>query len=344
MSISPNSTSDLPFTFSKESVHFLETYINNASPSGFEVGGQQLWIDYLKPFIDEYFTDNYGSAVGVINKEAKYKVAIEAHADEISWLVNYITNDGLIYVVPNGRCDHQIAVSKKVNIYTTKGIVKGVFGWQAIHTREKDENPSLENIFVDCGCTDKEEVVKLGVCAGNAITFEEDFFILNNKYFVGRGLDNRIGGFMLAEVARLLKENNKKLPFGLYIINSVQEEVGLNGAKMIAQKIKPDAAIITDVTHDTQAPNVKKNLFGDIACGKGPVVTYAPAVQRNLQKLILETADMCNIVIQHKAKGISTGTDTDAFAYSGEGIVSALISLPLKYMHTTVEDDSPGRY
>lgn len=323
----------------EDSVKFFEKYINNPSPTGFEWQGQRLWLDYLAPYVDDTFTDNYGTAVGVINPEADFKVVIEAHADEISWFVNYITKDGLIYVIRNGGSDHQIAPSKKVNIHTDKGIVKGVFGWPAIHTRagEKEEAPTLKNIFVDTGCTSQEEVEALGIHVGCVITYDDDFMILNDRYYVGRAMDNRAGGFMIAEVARLLKENNKTLPFGLYIVNSVQEEIGLRGAEMIAQRIKPHVAIVTDVTHDTTTPMINKITQGDLASGKGPVVSYAPAVQINLNKLLVQVAEKNEIPFQRQASSRSTGTDTDAFAYSNGGVPSALISLPLRYMHTTVE-------
>lgn len=324
----------------KKSLAFLENYINQPSPTGFEWQAQQLWLDYLKPYIDDSFVDNYGTAVGIINPEAKYKVVIEAHADEISWFVNYITSDGLIYVIRNGGSDHQIAPSKRVNIHTDNGMVKAVFGWPAIHTRgagEKEEAPILKNIFLDCGCTTKDEVEKLGVHVGCVITYEDEFMVLNNRYYVGRALDNRAGGFMIAEVARLLKENKVKLPFGLYIVNSVQEEIGLRGAEMIAHRIKPNLAIVTDVTHDTTTPMISKITQGDMACGKGPVVSYAPAVHVNLNKFLIDVAQKCKIPFQRQASSRSTGTDTDAFAYSNEGVISALVSLPLRYMHTTVE-------
>jgi putative aminopeptidase FrvX len=322
----------------KESEKFLEKYLNNASPTGFETEGQKLWLKQISPFIDEYFTDNYGTTVGVINPKADYKVVIEAHADEISYFVHYITKEGFIYVRRNGGSDHQIAPSKRVNIHTDKGIVKAVFGWPAIHMRsEKEEAPSMKNIFLDCGCESKEEVEALGIHVGCVITYEDEFMILNKNRYVGRALDNRVGGFMIAEVARLLKENKVTLPFGLYIVNAVQEEVGLRGAEMIANKIKPNVAIITDVCHCTQTPMVNKIEQGDIHSGNGPVLTVGPAVQNNLLKQVMETATKNKIPFQRAAASRATGTDTDAFAYSNEGVPSMLISLPLRYMHTTVE-------
>ena len=321
------------------SIAFLESYLNNASPTAYESEGQKLWMKYLEPYVDTFITDTYGTAVGVINPDAPYKVVIEGHADEISWYVNYITDNGLIYVIRNGGSDHQIAPSKRVNIHTKKGIVKGVFGWPAIHTRnrDKEENAKIDNLFIDIGCDTKEQVEAKGVHVGCVITYPDEFMIMNEDKFVCRAIDNRMGGFMIAEVARLLHENKKKLPFGLYITNSVQEEVGLRGAEMITKTIKPNVAIVTDVCHDTTTPMINKKIEGEIQIGKGPVITYAPAVQNNLRDLIIDTAENNKLPFQRLASSRVTGTDTDAFAYSNGGVASALISLPLRYMHTTVE-------
>lgn len=322
----------------KESLDFLETYINNPSPTGFEVAGQKLWLSYLQPYIDTHYSDVYGTAVGVINPDAKYKVVLEAHADEISWFVHYITKEGFIYLRRNGGSDHQIAPSKRVNIHTKNGIVKAVFGWPAIHTRqEKEEAPSLKNIFLDCGASSKEEVESLGIHVGCVVTYEDTFSILNKNKFIGRALDNRIGGFMIAEVARLIHENGDKLPFSLHLVNAVQEEIGLRGAEMISRRIKPNVAIITDVCHDTSTPMMDKIQQGDFKSGDGPVLTYGPAVQNNLLDYLIESAQKSAIPFQRMAVSRATGTDTDAFAFSAEGVPSALISLPLRYMHTTVE-------
>jgi putative aminopeptidase FrvX len=323
----------------KKSLIFLENYLNNAAPTGYESGGQKIWMEYLKPYVDEFITDVYGTAVGVINPEAKYKVVIEGHSDEISWYVNYITDKGLIYVIRNGGSDHQIAPSKWVNIHTKKGIIEGVFGWPAIHTRKngKEEVPKLDNIFIDIGAKNKKEVEKMGVHVGCVITYPDTFKTLNKDKFVCRAIDNRAGGFMIAQVARLLSENNIKLPFGLYITNSVQEEVGLRGAEMITQTINPNVAIVTDVCHDTSTPMINQKVEGQTEIGKGPVISYAPAVQNNLRERIIETAETKKIPFQRHASSRFTGTDTDAFAYSNGGVASALISLPLRYMHTTVE-------
>ena len=317
-----------------KSLKFLEEYLNNAAPTGYESNGQKIWMKYLKPYVDDFITDNYGTAVGVINPDKKFKVVIEGHSDEISWYVNYITDNGLIYVIRNGGSDHQIAPSKWVNIHTKKGIVKGVFGWPAIHVRDytKEAPPKIDNIFIDIGAKDKKEVEKMGVHVGCVITYPDSFQIINKNKFICRAIDNRAGGFMIAEVARLLKENKDKLPFCLYVTNSVQEEIGLRGAEMITNTLKPNVAIVTDVTHDTSTPMIDAKKEGDVKIGKGPVISYAPAVQNNLREKIINTAEKNKIPFQRAASSRYTGTDTDAFAYSNGGVPSALISLPLRYM------------
>jgi putative aminopeptidase FrvX len=324
-----------------DSETFLRDYLNNASPTGFEWSGQKLWLKYLEPFIDEWKIDNYGTAYGIINPGKDYKVVVEGHADEISWFVNFITEDGFIHVIKNGGSDHLIAPSMRVWVHLRKGgKVEGVFGWPAIHTRtDKDSNlaPAIDNITIDVGAKDKEEVLKMGIHVGCVITFQDQFTILNDRYYAGRALDNRIGGFCIAEVARLLKENKIKLPYTLYVVNSVQEEVGLRGAEMVTHSIKPDVAIVTDVTHDTHTPMMNSKKHGDVRAGNGPTVTYAPAVHNKLLDLIVDTATTKEIPFQREAASRTTGTDTDAFAYSNGGVPSALISLPLRYMHTTVE-------
>ena len=324
----------------KKSEDFLHKYLNNASPTGFESEGQKIWLDYLKPYIDEWGSDNYGTAYGIINPGKKYKVVIEGHADEISWFISYINDDGFCHVVRNGGSDHQIAPSMRVNIHTEKGMVNGIFGWPAIHVRKGESSkiaPALNKLFLDVGANSKEEVLKMGIHVGCVVTFKDELMVMNKKYYVGRALDNRLGGFCIAEVAKMIKQNKIKLPYSLYIVNAVQEEIGLRGAQMIANHIKPDVAIVTDVTHDTQSPMMDKKQNGDIKLGNGPSVTFAPAVHNKLLKLIRDTAKAKKIPLQLEAASRGTGTDTDAFAYSNSGVPSALISLPLRYMHTTVE-------
>ncbi len=324
------------------SQQFLRNYLNTQSPTGFETPGQKVWLDYLKPYIHDHITDPYGSVAGIINPGQPFKVVIEAHADEISWFVNYISADGLIYLKKNGGVDHQVAPAKRVIINGKKGPVKAVFGWPAIHTRlaqpgTPEPQPKVENLFLDCGARTKKEVEDLGIHIGAVAVYEEGFDELAYGHYIGRAFDNRIGGFMIAEVARLLHTEKKKLPYSLYVVNAVQEEIGLRGAEMMARRIKPDIAIVTDVTHDSTTPMINKMIEGDCACGKGPSLCYGPAVQNKLLSLVQNVAEKKKIPVQLRTVSRSTGTDTDSFAYANEGCASVLISIPLRYMHTTVE-------
>lgn len=318
---------------------FLKEYLNSVGPVGFEyeLGSQKLWMENIAQYANEVEIDNYGTAYGVMgNMDSDFKVVIEAHADEISWLVNYIDSKGFIRVIRNGGSDAQIAPSMRVNVWGSKGPVSGVFGHPAIHIHDRAKDITLDSIFVDVGASTKEEVIEMGINVGTVITFTDGLMKLGNDFYCGRALDNRIGGFMISEVARKLKENKIELPFKLYVVNSVQEEIGLRGAQMIAQVIKPNVAIVTDVCHDTSSPCYNASKQGDIESGKGGVITRGPAVQNKLRQLILDTASDKKIPVQLSASSTSTGTDTDTFAFNG-GAVSALISLPLKYMHSTVE-------
>jgi putative aminopeptidase FrvX len=326
----------------ESSLSFMRNYLNTPSPVGFESAGQKVWLEYIKPFVDTHFVDPYGTVVGVVNPDAPFKIVIEAHADEISWFVNYVTAEGLIYLKRNGGVDHQIAPAQRVFIHGKKGMVKAVFGWPAIHTRmgnpdQKEPLPKVDNLFLDCGARSKKEVEELGIHIGSVVTYQDGFDELAFNNFIARAFDNRIGGVMIAEVARLLKENKKKLPFGLYVVNAVQEEIGLRGAEMIARRIKPHIAIITDVTHDTSTPMVNKIIEGECQCGKGPSLAYGPAVHNKLLNIVQDVAEKEKIPVQLRAVSRSTGTDTDSFAYANDGCPSVLISIPLRYMHTTVE-------
>ena len=247
---------------------FLHNYLNAHSPVAQEWEGQTIWAEYLKPFVHKMESDNYGTVYGVINSPDRsnyHRVVIEAHCDEISWIISHIDSDGLIYLNKNGGSDPMIAPSKKVLIHTrNNGRIPAVFGFPAIHTRDTGKDTALktENLFIDTGFDSKEEVSKLGIEIGNIITFDEEFQEIGD-YYMGKSLDNKIGGYIIAEVARRIHENGVALPYDLYIVNSVQEEVGLLGAKRIAQELKPDLALIHDVCHHTNTPGISKLKNGE---------------------------------------------------------------------------------
>lgn len=318
---------------------FLENYLNATSPTGLETAGQQIWLDYIKPYVDETYTDIYGTAVGVINPGQDYKVVIEAHADEIGWTVSHIDSKGFIRVVRNGGSDHHVAPGTPVQILGEKGIVNGHFGWLAIHERKGSQakiTPEVDKLFVDVEASSKEEVEEMGIYVGYPLVYDTRFKERKGR-FISRALDNRIGGYMISQVAKKLHEKKDKLPYSLYIVNAVQEEIGLVGAHMIANSIKPDVAIITDVCHDTSTPLMNPISAGDTKCGEGPVLFRGADIQLNLHKQVLEVAKDKKIKFQRGSYNGNSGTDTGAFYKAAGGVACQLISLPLKYMHTTVE-------
>jgi len=339
------------------SKEFLKSYINAYSPVAQEWEGQKIWTDYVKQHVDYVESDNYGTVFGVIKsavqdelerehnnrqvgtnipKEYKrYKVVIEAHCDEISWIITHIDTDGVVYVTKNGGSDAAIAPSKKVLIHTRDGKkIPGVFGFPAIHVRKTAEEkaPKPENLWIDLGFDTKKEVLELGVEVGNVVTFEEELSFMGN-YYVGKSLDNKIGGYIIAEVAKKIKETNMKLPFDLYVVNSVQEEVGLLGAKNIAQQLKADLALVHDVCHATDTPHMSRIKNCDIKAGKGPTLEYASQNHRLVIDYIRDVADTNKIKYQVEVG--SQGNDTMGFFLANTP--TAIIASPLRYMHTTVE-------
>ncbi len=324
---------------SEGSLKFFKSYIETPSPSGYERAAQSLWLEHMKSFTDDIHLDHYNNAIAVLNPKAKFKIMLEAHGDEISWLVNYIDQKGFLHVLPNGGADPQVCPGKRAHIHTRKGMIPCVFGWPAIHLRNyiRDLYIDDSHLFVDCGCSSREEAEKIGIRVGDVITFRDGLEMMNDRFLVGRGLDNRIGSLIIAEVARHFSQARGDLPYALYFVNAVQEEVGLKGAKMAADQIQPDVAIVTDVTHDTSTPFIDERKNGDTRCGWGPVVAIAPAIHKELLQLTEDVAKDKDIPIQRVAISRETGTDADAIALARGGVCSILISPPLRYMHTPVE-------
>lgn len=325
------------------SKQFLENYINAYSPVAEEVEGQKIWAEYISNYVDELKDDNYGTVYGIVRSaeqdgkalEDRYKVVIEAHSDEIAFIVSYIDSDGLVYVTKHGGSDAAIAPSKKVYIHTRKhGKIPGVFGFPAIHVRVSTEDKTLkpENLWIDLGLENKENAKLAGIEVGNLVTFNEEFSELGN-FYCGKSLDNKIGGYIIAQVARKLKESNAKLPFDLYIVNSVQEEVGLLGAKNIAQALKANVAFVHDVCHATDTPKMSRIKNADIKAGDGPTLEYASQNHRSVLSFIRDVADNNNI--KYQLEPGSQGNDTMAFFLANTP--TAIIATPLRYMHTTVE-------
>lgn len=317
---------------------FLKDYLNAFAPVAQESEGQGIWMDYINQYTDSVELDAYGTAVAKIEKIDRtnpMKVVIEAHCDEIAWIITHIESDGYIRVKRHGGSDNMIAPSKTVVVHTDDGKkVKGVFGWPAIHMRDSyvEDGYDQHELWVDIGAKDKEAVIKKGIKPGCLITFDDKFSEIGD-YYVGRSLDNKIGGYIIAEVTRRLYEEGEELPFDLYIVNSVQEEVGLHGAKMIAKKLQADIALVHDVCHATDHPNTNKAKNGDVRGGDGPALEFTAQNHRKIIKRFIEIAEANEIPYQRHVG--SYGNDTMAFFL--ENTPTAIAATPLRYMHTTIE-------
>lgn len=320
-----------------KSKQFLKKYLNGYSPVAQETEGQKIWMDYVSEFSNDISIDPYGTAyASYLSKEKNpYKVVIEAHCDEIAWMITHIEESGMIRVKRNGGSDNMIAPSKTVYIHTLSGEkVKGVFGWPAIHMRKeytsKGYNP--DELWIDCGLESKKDILKKGIEVGNVVTFDTEYEKIGD-YHTGRSLDNKIGGYIIAEVLKKLKANDVQLPYDLIVVNSVQEEVGLHGAQIAAKRLQADISLVHDVCHNTNHPKTNHAKDGYVEGGKGPCLEFTAQNHRGIISKIKEVAKDNKINLQHTPG--SYGNDTMAFFL--ENTPTAIISTPLKYMHTTVE-------
>jgi putative aminopeptidase FrvX len=324
----------------EKSLEFLRTLVNTPSPTGFEVRGQRVWLDYVKPFADETFSDAYGNCVAVLNKGGSPRLMLAAHADEIAMTVNYITDDGYVYVRNMGGVNPGITRAQRVVVLSRNGAVKGVVGSVAPHLMRGDDKepklPKIHELFIDIGAASRKEAEKL-VRVGDPITLTDEFDLLRNDLAVARAFDNRIGTFAVAEVVRILKESKVKLKAEICAVSNVQEEVGLLGVRQIAYSLKPDVALVVDVTHATDYPSLAKTQHGDVKLGKGPAITHGGCNHPEVVARIESVAKSKRIPLQHQAMSNNSGTDTDAVFWTRGGIASGLISLPNRYMHSPVE-------
>lgn len=322
---------------------FLLKYLNTDSPSTFEVEAQKEWINEVSKYATSVKSDNFGNTVAYYKslneQESTYKVVIDAHCDEIGWVVSSIDKDGFIRVKRNGGTDNEITPSTNVKVLTDSGKkIKGVFGTTPIHLKDAKDNykPTVENIYIDVFASSQEEVEEMGIEIGNYVVFDRQAEILNDKYIIGKSLDDKVGGFIIAEVLRRINQDGIDLPYDLYVVNSVQEEVGLRGAKMITETIKPDLAICFDVHFDTNTPNIDKSKYGDTKMGNGLIFRSGYDVQPNVLKFMKKVAKendyKYNVIV-----GGAGGTNTAGYNLSNGGVLASTISIPLRYMHTPNE-------
>src|SRR5665647_192720 len=334
----------------KESIKFLEQLLDAPSPSGYEQPAQRVFRDYVVPFCDELTTDVMGNVFGYIGGKGSGKVKalprvmIVGHTDEVGLQIKYIDDKGFLYFAAVGGVDAHLTPGKRVSIHTVNGALPGVIGKKPIHlmdNKDRETVVKLESQYIDIGASDKKEAQKL-VRVGDAVTFESAFTRLHGDRVASRGFDDKAGCFVVAEVLRLVAASGKKPAVDLYGVSSVQEEIGLRGGTTSCYTVNPDIGIGVEVDFATDQPDVEKKHNGEVALGKGPILARGANINPHLFELLAKTADKEKIAIQHTAAPRGTGTDANVMQISRGGVATALVKIPLRYMHTTVETVSLG--
>jgi len=325
----------------KTAKNFLFDLLSTPSPTGWESPGQIKWMEYAGKYAESVNCDAYGNAWATIKGTGKTptSVMLEAHADEIGFIVKYVTSDGFLCIDRVGGSDHATARGRKVTIYGDKEPVTGLIGNTAIHIRDRSKGekaPEIHELYVDIGVSKAKEVEDMGIRVGHPLVYSDSAESFGKNRVVGRALDNRIGGFIIAQVMQKLSKE-KQLAATVHAANCVHEEIGGMGSKMVAHRLKPDVSVVLDVTHATDTPGISPERHGAVELGGGPTLTHGAANHRAVVKQLMEVAEAEKIPIQHEAASRYTGTDADSIYHVGEGIPTALVSLPLRYMHSVIE-------
>ncbi|MDU0458542.1 MAG: M42 family metallopeptidase [Geobacteraceae bacterium] len=325
----------------KDSLKFLEKLLDAPSPSGYEQPAQRVFREYVTPFCDELTTDVMGNVFGRISGKGKNlpRVMIVGHTDEIGLQIKYIDDKGFLYFAAVGGVDAHLTPGKRVNVHTSAGPLPGVIGKRPIHlmdNKDRETVVKLESQYIDIGAQDKKEAQKL-VRVGDAVTFESAFTRLQGDRVASRGFDDKAGCFVVAEVLRLVAASASKLSVDLYGVSSVQEEIGLRGGTTSCYTINPDVGICVEVDFATDQPDVEKKHNGEVALGKGPILARGANINPHLFELLSKAAAKEKISVQHTATPRATGTDANVMQISRGGVATALVKIPLRYMHTPVE-------
>jgi endoglucanase len=320
-----------------ESLAFLKAIVNAPSPSGYEQRAAEVYRAYTREFADKVYTDVMGNTIAVLNPDGKPRVMFAGHMDEIGFIVKYISDEGFLYFGPIGGHDPVIPVGQRVLVHTKQGSIPGVIGKKPIHLLDEDERgkaPKLHDLWIDIGAKDKEDA-QSKVRIGDPVTFAVEFQELQNGFATARGFDNKMGAFVVAEALRLLAEDRPTA--AVYAVATVQEEIGLRGARTSAYGIDAPIGIAVDVTHASDYPTVDKRRVGDIKPGKGPVICRGANINPRVFEMLVEAAEAEGIPYQFEAAGGGTGTDANAMQLNKAGMATGLVSVPLRYMHTPCE-------
>ncbi|WP_027416425.1 M20/M25/M40 family metallo-hydrolase [Aneurinibacillus terranovensis] len=319
------------------SKQFLTDLLSTPSPSGLEMEIQKKWMKYVHGFADVVKTDAAGNAIGIINPDAEFKVLLAGHCDEIGFVINRIDDDGFLYVDKVGGISHKPAIGMKVEVLGYKRRITGVIGANAEHHGGVKDDFEFSDLYIDCGAKSKSEIAEYVQIGDLAVYKREVEFLMNNR-ISGRGLDNRTGSFIVAEVLKNAAKNRSRV--GVYAVSTVNEETNMGGAYFAGAGIQPTMAIAADVTFATDYPGVNKNKYGEIDLDRGPVLAKGAPINWKINSLLEQSAQRLSMNLQYELTPRNTGTDADRLRLTGKGIPVALVSLPLRYMHSPVETAS----
>lgn len=317
---------------------FLLRMLGTSSPSGFEADLQRTWLRHVSEFSDEVGNDSYGNAWARIEGTDGPRLMIEAHADEIGFMVSHVSDAGFLNVVRIGGSDKAIARGRRVKVLAGSREIIGVIGNTAVHLRDtkEDKVPDWHDLYVDVGANSRAEVEAMGIRVGLPVVYDAETTFMGQHRLIGRAIDNRIGGYIIARVLERLSSDYAGAATVLGV-NAVQEEIGGNGARMVTYRLEPDVAIVIDVTHATDSPGISAEKHGKVTLGGGPSISHGTANHPLVVERLMQTAAEGGIPLQHEASSRATGTDTDDVFISKRGVPSALVSVPLRYMHSPAE-------
>lgn len=325
----------------KEDREFLFHLLETPSPSGFEMPGQRVWADYIKKYAKEVSCDAYGSTWATLPGKSDRIVMLEAHADEIGYIVKHVDEKGFLRIDRIGGSDAATARGRRLTFFGDKGPVTGIIGNTAIHLRRdelgSEKAPLVHDLWVDVGASSAAEVFEMGLRVGHPAVYQDGPLEMGKDRIIGRAIDNRIGGYIIAQVMKRIAAGKKKPAFTLICLNAVQEEIGGNGAMMATYRLNPDVCVCLDVTHATDTPGIDPHKFGHVKLGQGPSISHGTANHPIVVQRMIDVSKKSKIPVQHEASSRFTGTDTDKIFHMREGVPSSLISLPLRCMHSVVE-------
>lgn len=322
------------YKVTKESLKFLEKMLNIPSPSGFEADVQHVYIDNLKPYVDEFKTDVIGNVAAVKNPDAKFKIMLAAHCDQVGLMVQYVDNNGFLMVNTIGGADLSTYAGRMVRVKSNNGKWIPAVIQRKGESFSKEQIYNIENYYLDIGVSTKSDALKV-VSPGAPVVVDADMTKLSPNRFSAAGFDDKAGVFVLAETMRILADSD--VDIGVYAVSTVMEEVGTCGAGPASFGINPDVGIAVDVNREADYPAVPKKIVGDVSLGNGAVLVKGINVNRKLDELLTSVAEDNNIKVQISPWPGMTGTDARTIQLSREGVATALVKIPLRYMHSPAE-------